>query len=274
MSKDKDEIKEVLGSIFSGIVNAKNEEVKINYGELLAKLKATGYDLDDPEDFNTLVVYEANNALKFLGFEMCEPPHDMKNANKIKFLYLRYDFMEMHIRHLVQSKEGSGCCADKSRHILGVYKDYLVRGVIPESDFSKRPGYHIPKFGEYKLWIEYCDSLIQLYYGDLKNNLEVYQKLIQEEVHKYPATHYKWYATVKDCGEYLCHDAWDKDINPFDDESSTVYAGPDHYLIKAKKDDKSLEDYLIQDSILFTNWHLVPKCDVINIRCEKEELMV
>lgn len=276
MSKEKDEMKEVFGAIFSGITNSKNEKIKTNYGDLIAKFNALGYDLNNPDTFSTMICYQINSILEFIAFEMCEPPYDMKNSGKIKFLFMNYDFMESHIQTLARTRTGSSCCADKSRHILEIYKDYLVRGFVPESDFSKRLKYYIPEFGDYKLWIEFCDGLVSLYYGSPQKYLEAYQKLIQEEVHKYPATYYKWYATVKDCGEYLCDEKWDNATNPFEvnDESSMVFAGPDHYLIKANKKDKSLDKYPVKDSLLFTNYYLVPKCDVSNIRCKSEEHMV
>ena len=53
----------------------------------------------------------------------------------------------------------------------------LFRSTIPEDE--KEHHYWIPNFGTNEQWMNYCDSLYQLFYGNTDSYFEAYLVLLQ-----------------------------------------------------------------------------------------------
>lgn len=177
---NKEEMKNAFEDIFSSIISNSENETKTNYSEIIKKLINSGYDIENPDVFNVMVDYRLKQILGIVITEICASPKNINNLNAIKFLYLDYTFMKCNIENLIIKREGSCCCADKSKHILEAYKDYLIRGFVPE--LNNQRNYWVFNFGGYQDWFELCEGLFHLYYGNPTKYLVAYQKLINSEL--------------------------------------------------------------------------------------------
>ncbi len=177
---EKNNIQDAIKNIFSSLISNHENEVKVNYAEIISNLKNSGYDIENLDTFNVMVSWELSQILGIVVTEICSLPHDINNLSTIKFLYLNYNFMKNNIEKLIVRREGSCCCADKSRHILNMYKEYLISGYVPELNNERH--YWVFNFGEYKDWIDLCEGLIHMYYGNNQKYLLAYKKLIESEI--------------------------------------------------------------------------------------------
>jgi len=122
-----------------------------------------------PEKFYFLYVYELNQLLN----NMLD---NISNNDKVKFLYIHYDFFEYNIEKLIEIKTHTSICiVDQSKYILSVYLQHLLNKEIN----YKNNEWYCPKFGESNDWICFCDSLMELYYGRVKDYLKIYKKLLE-----------------------------------------------------------------------------------------------
>lgn len=268
MGEKKDEIAEVLGGLFDGIVKNQETEARENYGAFIDKLKASPYGLKDPEHFSSMVMYKLRKTLGVAGLELAGQPVDPKNKSAIKFLYLNYDFLEHQVRHLFEKIEGSSCCADKSRYILKIYKDYLLKGWIPEDDFTERH-YWIPRHGIHQDWIDLVKGAFNLYYAEPMAFYEASKKIIESEKRTYKAMQYTWYCTV-DGKEYKAYANINDDKSPFEGSGICVDSEyPGKYMLYYRGGDE-LNKYETHPE--FNSYYMIPIEDVTNIRCEEEEV--
>jgi hypothetical protein len=177
---NKDNVKEALTDIFSSIISSSENETRINYGEIIKKLRHSGYDLHNADTFNVMINFQIEQILGVVASELSPAPYNMENLNKIQFLFLNYDFFETNIEKLITKREGSCCCSDKTGHILEAYHDYLVRGFV--SELNEARSFYIFNFGTYQDWLDFCDGLFRLYYGDNEKYLVTYKKLLESEL--------------------------------------------------------------------------------------------
>jgi hypothetical protein len=268
-SKARDEISEVLGSLFEGIVKNQEDEAREKFGAVIEALKASPYGLKSAEHFNTMVMYQVKKVLGYAGLELAGQPADPKHKSAIKFLYTNYDFLEHQVRGLFQKLEGSSCCADKSRYILKIYKQYLLDGTIPADDFTERH-YWIPRHGNHQDWLDLVKGAVELFYGDPQNYVETCNKIIKSEKRTYKAIDYKWYCTI-DGKEYEVYETFDKEGSPFDTDGICVDEDyPGVYLIHYRGNE--LDKY--ESHPEHSSFHMVPIGDVTNIRHTEEEVDV
>lgn len=264
----KDEITEVIGGLFDGLVKTQETEVLENYGEVIEKLKASPYGLKDPEHFSTMIMYQLRKVLGVAGLELAGQPVDPKNKSALKFLYINYDFLEHQVRHLFERLEGSGCCADKSRYVLSMYKQFLLDGSIPTDDFTERH-YWIPRHGTHQDWLDLVKGAFNMYYGNAMGFFETYKKIAESEKRTYKAMQYTWYCTV-DGKEYKVYTTINDPKSPFDGSGICVDSEhPGTYQIHYRGGDE-LNKYDVHPE--FHNYYIIPVEDVTNIRCEEEEV--
>lgn len=266
-------MEQCITSLFNSL-NAKSEKEAmelfgqaINYaGENKAKIK-------NPERFNIYINHKLNKGVKLLVKSLHEPSI-CKDKNKPNFIYQNYDFLDAHIRNLCELREGSSCCADKSRHILKMYLNYSITGEIPEFNPNVEK-YWLPNFGDNEMWMNYCDSLYQLYYGKTEEYFKAYKALIKCAIRKFKHILHRWYIEFNDGDIIEFHQSWDKSIeNPLD----TYFDKGEFYILhEFKVKDKEFESYEPvneEEEFLFNQYVKIPKSDVKEIYKKSEEVMV
>lgn len=160
------EIEKGLNAIFESIFISEKKKAEDLYGELVGKLiDKHGDYVKDAEHFDILVNYGIEQVLelyiqRLLGSEINED-----NVWKLLFFYKQYSFLENNITKLIVKKEGSPCSADKSRWILRSYREYIISGNLPNMEIGERC-YWKPRFGTAQEWMDFCEALELLHYGN------------------------------------------------------------------------------------------------------------
>lgn len=268
---NKEKIEECLTGLFNSMVATERSEFQKLIKDALEKLNQSGFKLSDPEHFNLYVVYKLNKGVKEIAKTMHDAPvKEIKDTNKPNFIYLHYDFLEHNIRELCVLREGSSCCADKSRSILGMYLSYSLTGKILEFNPDVEH-YWIPKFGNYEQWVKLCDGLYSLYYGKTQEYFKAYNDLIQVEIRRYKHILHTWYIRFKDGEVIKFNNTWDdKQENPLNNE---YFDKGDYYVVYEKYvKNRNYESYENDDFI--RNYCKVPKADIDEIYKVSEEKMV
>lgn len=268
---DKDKFGECIESLLNAMVSTEKSESQKLIKDALEKLNQSGLKVSNPEHFNLHLVCKLNKGVKEIANTMHEAPSEgIKDTHRPNFIYLRYDFLENNIRELCVLREGSSCCADKSRSILKMYLKYSLTGEIPEFNPNEEH-YYIPKFGDYKQWMALCDGLYSLHYGHAEKYFLAYSALIQAEIRKYKHILHTWYIKFKDGEVVNFTHSWDeKQENPLNDE---CFDKGDYYIIyKNYVKDRNYEAY--EDEDFVRNYCKVPKSDIAEIYKISEEKMV
>lgn len=207
-----------------------NTDTYVNLFKTVSDLTENGYDMKDPDVFHTILVFQQNNAMEQIAEDLHEPCKKRENQHKANFVFTNYDFLENHIRKLIESRCGLGCVADKCRTIIREYLKWLISGELDEFN-PEIECYWIPKFGMYSDWFEYCDSLYELYHGRLQNYLEIYNKLLTCEIRRYKHLQHNWFLKLIEADPFKFTTTYDKHIeNPLDD----YYTQNDMYLIQKR----------------------------------------
>lgn len=269
---DKDNLEKCMKSLFNSIVAEEKSNSQELIKDALEQLKASKIDLSNPEKFNLFLMYKLNNGVKEIARTMHNSPvKEIKDTSKPNFIYLHYDFLEHNIRELCVLREGSACCADKSRSILKMYLEYSLTGEIPQFDSSVE-NYWAPNFGTYEEWINLCDGLYHLYYGKTEQYFKSYSTLIQSEIRKYKHILHTWYIRFKD-GETVKFDTtWDdKQDNPLDNE----YFSKSDYYVVGRRYVKNRNYEMYENDQFISNYYCkVPKDDIDKIYKVSEEKMI
>lgn len=142
-------------------------------------------------------------------------------------------------------------------------------------DFSE-DHYWLPKFGSAKEWIEYCDSLIDLYYGEPERYLETYRTLLKADIRKFKRTLYEWYLVLNTGEEFYI------DSRIIDDEirdplkESSNWAG-ELFMVVARRIPESAKPIckkLPEDSIYSGIFLGIPKDKIKKTYFIKKEVLV
>ena len=164
---EKGEIKEVLEGMLKTL---KKEEIEL-YKALIDKMHYK--TIEDVEDFYLGLVYPFERFLSGL-IEI-----EISDNDDVKFILKRSQFVESHFMTLIQTVEGSACCADKSRTImsglLGFYKD----GRLIVFDYKQQYTFHLPKtiFKTHESIIGFYEGLRGLYCGNPERYLRELLKI-------------------------------------------------------------------------------------------------
>lgn len=105
-----------ITDIIERLMDSFDKSNKDAYAKLIVRtvsdLTETGYDMKDPDVFSTILVFQQNNVMELVAEEFHEPCKKKENQHKANFVFTHYDFLENHIRKLIESRCGSGCVAD------------------------------------------------------------------------------------------------------------------------------------------------------------------
>lgn len=131
------------------------------------------HEIDSAESFYFSKIYAWE---KFIDGYL---KHSFKNNNTI-YIYKNYYLLYKHLTRLFETHEGSACCADKARTILNVLIDYFEENKQIQFNYDSEYTYHLPKLilKNQEDVLEYYDSLIKLFSGNVLAYIEKYNKII------------------------------------------------------------------------------------------------
>lgn len=270
MNKD---FEKTISAIFSALGEKEDRELDTLVSKALEYAKDSNIDISNPEHFDLFVGQQIYRTLDLTARKLHEKP-TTKNRYKADFVYTQYDFLSSHIETLCDLKEGSTCRADKSRFIIEMFLNYSINGTIP--DFNPdAENYWIPKFGDYKMWMNYCDSLYELYRGRPENYIKSYKQLLDSEKRTYKHLSRLWYAKFKNGEIVNIGNTWDDNLElPIEKiDEKNIYIlhkrrAPKGYDLQQHK---SEED---DDCFFSKNYLQVPFDIVEDIYYETEEVYV
>ncbi len=105
---------------------------------------------------------------------------EISSNNDVSFILKNSQFIECHFRYWIEKKEGSACCADKTRTILKQLIEFYKTGVEISFDYNQEYTFHLPKevFKTHVSIIQFYEGLKFLYYGNPTKYLSCLQTLI------------------------------------------------------------------------------------------------
>ena len=169
-----------MKDVFDSILCSVEKESESLYGDKVNKLiDMHGEKLLDVEMFDILIGYEYDNIVELCIKRLYADKDIKQGMYKLIFLYKNYKFISYQLRELMIAKEGMACCADKTRWLVNRFKNYIVNSEVPDMTIHKKC-YWKPSFGTGEEWMNFCDSLIDLYYGKPQAYLLSLNKLIKE----------------------------------------------------------------------------------------------
>lgn len=207
-----DDFKNTIGELVDSIAKSNVKDYDAISGKIADSLENAPYDLMNPDIYNSII----GNRVRMLMGKTIEKLYDgkdsiiiedrmgvfekklnIKDMDKIQFLYLEYQYLQHNIEKLIEEKlESSICIDDRNRFVLGVYMEYLLTGIIKKTDLSEH--FWLPKFGTNENWVGFCEGLYEMYYGNPDRYILARTKLLEAEIRKYEHTIYKVYAFFKD----------------------------------------------------------------------------
>lgn len=201
-----------MNEIIEGILDGFDQSNKDTYDKLIFKtvsdLRETGYDMKDPDVFNTILAFKQDNLMELIVEELHEPCKNKENQHKANFVFTHYSFLENHIRKLIESRSGSCFVADISHSIIKKYLEWLISGKMDEIHIEIE-SFWVPKFGMYTDWFIYCDALYELYYGLTEHYLVAYENLLKCEIRKYKHLQHDWFMKLVDAEPFQFNTTYD-----------------------------------------------------------------
>jgi hypothetical protein len=138
-------------------------------------LDKTTLDLKDPVMFNCFVRdrIDAKADTLFHMQHMDKMPSNVFYT--LQFIYLKYDFIEAHLKCLIDRFEGAPYGDDRVKTIVRMAVKMVRSGTLSDVNDSLNPSWYVPN--HLGLWIKMVIALWDLYYGDAKNYLRVRDEL-------------------------------------------------------------------------------------------------
>lgn len=269
---NKDNLEESIKSLLNYMITEESNKSQKLIMEVLKQIQESKVDFSNPEDFHLFLIYKLENAIEEIAKHMHEcPQSNIKDDYKPNFIFLHYDFLEHNIRELCTLREGSSCCADKSRSIIEIYLKYSLTGNIPEFNPDLEQ-YWTPKFGNYQEWMDLCDGIYELYFGKPEKYLRAYNVLLQTEIRRYKHILHHWYIKFKDEEIIEFDTTWDKRTdNPLDNKHNDK---GDFYIMEKKLlQNRNYEQYKNEEELFMNFYCKVPKNDVKEIYKSSEEVL-
>lgn len=158
------EIEKAIVSIFEGLMASREQEVQEKFGDAIRTFVNSKYDFKNMDCFNLFINHGIEGVLESLVGQL-NPGVKTKSRFNLFSVYRNYQYLDNNLRALIDKREGTGCVADKTRWLLNVYRDYLVTGDLPDMTVGDKC-YWKPYFGTGQQWMDLCDGLMALYYGE------------------------------------------------------------------------------------------------------------
>ncbi|MCU7667818.1 hypothetical protein [Bacillus thuringiensis] len=134
-------------------------------------------DIQKPEEFSLLLSQTLDEQADLLvHIALSHIDMDSKKKHKIEFTYLQYQFIERHLESIILPFEGLSCSTDKTRWLIDTYIEYLISSNLPTVEEKK---FWHPKHGGVGEWMEWIDSMYDLYYGKFEQYAVIKHKIMQ-----------------------------------------------------------------------------------------------
>ena len=138
----------------------------------------------DFEEYYFSVIYPFDNFLD--SFVMSE----ISENDDVIFIMNHSQFIECHFKKIIVKKEGSSCCADKSRTIIRDLIEFFKNGKKIYFNYNGKYTFHLPTsvFTDHDKIVSFYDGLKDLYYGSPEKYLkalgDVYAPKVKESAEK------------------------------------------------------------------------------------------
>lgn len=121
------------------------------------------YDLKKPEQFSLVIHKTVDTQRNLLAKHvLADVKVDQLTKNRVQFVYTHHDFIVNHLKSLILPYEGNACSTDKTRRLTNMYLNYKIHGIQPS--FTETRSYQ-PKVGTAVEWVEWMDTMFDLYQG-------------------------------------------------------------------------------------------------------------
>ncbi|MFW5962177.1 MAG: hypothetical protein ACOCQR_01000 [bacterium] len=176
---NQDSLKKTVTSIFDALINSTEEETKKEHLDRIQELVTNNEkDLTKLDYWHLFIDYKLDNILREC-VKTLYPNLNFEQISALYFLHKNYTFMESHLENLIMKKEGGACRADKSAWLLERYKNYILTKKLPDMSVEDRC-YWKPRFGTSQQWIDFCENLRRLYYGNPEEYLKSLKNFLSE----------------------------------------------------------------------------------------------
>lgn len=107
---------------------------------------------------------------------------DVTHSHEARFLLKHSQFVESHFRYLIEKREGTACCADKSRTLMRALLRFYVTGEEIRFDYGQDFTYHLPRtvFTSHGDIVAYFVGVYCLYYGRPEAYLKAMADVLQQ----------------------------------------------------------------------------------------------
>jgi hypothetical protein len=167
--------KEQIANTITSIVDKFDEENSIKFKPFIDSLKDNLKLIDSPEHLDIMMRFPFETCVGHIAKHM-----EGTNDDNIVFLYTHYSFVENHFRNLIETSEGSACCADKSRWIIKSLLKYYKDGTEFDMGIDEEKCFWKPRtiFREAKLIIDFYQALRHLYYGRFEKYVIILKQIM------------------------------------------------------------------------------------------------
>ncbi|ADO59908.1 hypothetical protein [Paenibacillus polymyxa] len=174
-----------IGSILHALSNAFVNESDSKHADWIRRIKEdySHLDLKKPETFSlllsTTIKDQARALMRHVLPTLAPSDMDSKLKHNIEFAFLQYEFITRHLKSVILKVEGYGCSTDKTRWLIDSYVKHLLTGELPS--IEEREYWH-PACGEITDWLDWIDSMNDLYCGDFERYALAKTKIISSYV--------------------------------------------------------------------------------------------
>ena len=126
-------------------------------------------NMKDVLEFTTLqdLLMNAQNAALYNELEPSVLTKEVEA--KAYFIYTHYEFLANQLYELLKTKEGDINVQEKCEWLIAMYLNHLVTGELPTIQGKDEK---IPALKDWQVWINFIDSLKELYEGIPRNYLQ------------------------------------------------------------------------------------------------------
>ena len=155
--------------VLTQLMEAFKTSAQTEYGSAVAEaISEYGDRLFDPSAFNILIDFPHQEYTEVLVENLLhaeqqanQVTYTQQAIDRLKDVYVLYDFIEHHIMRLIETHETYAFSHDKLHNVMGTYMTYWKTGILDTWESRN----WLPAVGAPQQWVAYIESLCELYYG-------------------------------------------------------------------------------------------------------------
>jgi hypothetical protein len=163
-SMEKD-LKHGLEEVLYALSRSFDEDAERKYGSLVKEIREeySHLDIKTPEECSMVLSFTFDEVAEtFVKLILSSVDLDSLKKEKLEFVYRHYQFIELHLENVLTKHEGLFASSDKSGWLINAYVQYLHTDKLP---IIEERSYWHPKKGEVKEWMDWIDSMYDMFYG-------------------------------------------------------------------------------------------------------------